>query len=71
MPKRGDAGDADGRADGIDDRGEQVAVGELAAGLVHGAWVDGEDVADGDGLVEVREVGAGAGVGECRRRRGS
>ena len=67
----GDAGDGDGGADGVVGGRLEVAVGELAAGFVHGAGGEGEDVADGDGLVEVVEAGGGGGVAECRRRRGS
>ena len=45
-------------------RGE-VAAGELAAGFVDGAGREGEDVADGDGLVEGVEAGGGADGAEC------
>ena len=56
--------DADRRADLIDHGCQQVAVGELSAGLVHGARVYGVDVGDRDGLVQVAQVGAAAGVGK-------
>src|SRR5438270_838154 len=60
-PENGDAGDVHRRAERVGGQSGQIAVRELAAGLVDGARGERRDVADRDSVIGVVESRGSAG----------